>query len=75
MSNTQNIFEVRINVRERKYIEFLKDVDFPRERERYIMNVKYRIIDETEDKYIVSRRKNIAVSKSQEGELFITGKI
>lgn len=62
-------------MRERKYIEFLKDVEYPRERERYIKSVKYRILDETEDKYIVSRRKNIAVSKAKEGELFITGKI
>lgn len=62
-------------MREKKYIEFLKDVEYPKERERYIKSVKYRILDETEDKYIVSRRKNIAVSKSNEGELFITGKI
>lgn len=62
-------------MRERKYIEFLKDVDFPKERERYIKNVKYRIFDETPDKYIVSKTKNISFSKSKEGELFITGKI
>lgn len=62
-------------MKEKKYIVFLQDVDFPRERERYIKNVKYRILDETPDKYIVSRTKNITFSKSKEGELFITGKI
>jgi hypothetical protein len=62
-------------VRERQYIEFLKDVEFPKEKEHYIKNVKYRIVDETEDKYIVSRKKNISVSKSKNGELYIIGKI
>jgi hypothetical protein len=62
-------------MREKKYIEFLQDVEFPKEKERYIKNVKYRVIDETEDKYIVSRRKGIAISKSKDGELFIIGKI
>jgi hypothetical protein len=62
-------------VRERKYIEFLKDIEFPKEKEKYIKNVKYRIVDELDDKYIVSKRSRIAFSKSKEGELFITGKI
>lgn len=62
-------------MREKKYIEFLKDFDFPRERKRYIKNVKYRILDETPDKYIVSKIKNIAFSKEKEGEQYITGKI
>jgi hypothetical protein len=62
-------------VRERQYIEFLRDVEFPKEKERYIKNVKYRIVDETEDQYIVSRKKNISVSKSKNGELYIIGKI
>ncbi len=62
-------------MRERKYIEFLQNFDFPREREWYIKNVKYRIVEETPDKYIVSKAKNIAFSKSKEGEQFITGKI
>lgn len=62
-------------MREKKYIELLQNFDFPRERERYIKNVKYRILDETPDKYIVSKTKNISFSKSKEGELFITGKI
>jgi rRNA processing protein Krr1/Pno1 len=62
-------------VREKKYIEFLKDIEFPKEREKYIKNVKYRIVDELDDKYIVSKRSRIAFSKSKEGELFIIGKI
>ncbi len=62
-------------MRDRKYIQFLRDIDFPRERQRYIKNVKYRILDETPDKYIVSKVKNIAFSKEKEGELFTTGKI
>lgn len=62
-------------MREKEYIMFLKDVDFPRERVRYIKDVKYRVLDKTEDKYIISRSKNITFSKSKEGELFIIGKI
>ena len=62
-------------MRERKYIQFLQDVDFPKERERYIKDVKYRIVEETTDKYVVSKTKNISFDKIKEGELFITGKI
>lgn len=62
-------------MRERKYIQFLQDVDFPKERERYIKDVKYRIVEETTDKYIVSKTKNIGFNKTKEGELFIVGKI
>ena len=62
-------------MREKKYIEFLQNMDFPKERQRYIKNVKYRVVDETDDKYIVSKRRNIMLSKSKEGELFITGRI
>ena len=62
-------------MRERKYMEFLSDVEFPKEKERYIKNVKYRIVDETEDKYVISRVKNITLSKSKEGELYTVGKM
>ena len=60
-------------MRDKKYIEFLKDVSFPRERQNYIKNVKYRVQDETTDHYVVSRKKNISVSKTKEGELFSVG--
>jgi hypothetical protein len=62
-------------MREKKYIEFLKDIDIPGGREKYIKTVKYRILDETSDKYVVSIKKNITFSKSREGELFITGRM
>jgi hypothetical protein len=61
-------------VREKKYIEFLEDVEFPKDRERYIKNVKYRIIDENEESYIISRKRHL-FSKSKEGEQYTTGKI
>jgi hypothetical protein len=57
-------------MREKKYIEFLKDVSFPKERENYIKNVKYRVLDETSDQYVVSKKKNISFSKLKEGELY-----
>jgi hypothetical protein len=57
-------------MREKKYIEFMKDVSFPKERENYIKNVKYRVLDETTDRYVVSRKKNISFSKLKEGELY-----
>ncbi len=57
-------------MREKKYMEFLKDVSFPREKQNYIKNVKYRIVDETTDRYVVSRKKNISFSKEKEGELY-----
>jgi hypothetical protein len=57
-------------MREKKYMEFLKDVTFPKERESYIKNVKYRVLEETSDKYVVSKVKNISFSKSKEGELY-----
>jgi len=57
-------------MREKKYIEFFKDVSFPRERQNYIKNVKYRIVEETSEQYVVSRKKNISFSKAKEGELF-----
>jgi|GEM_PF-3803861 hypothetical protein len=60
-------------MREKKYIEFLRDVSLPKERENYIKNVKYRILDETNDSYVVSKRKNISFSKVKEGELFSVG--
>jgi hypothetical protein len=60
-------------MREKKYIEFLQDMSFPRERQNYIKNVKYRVLDETTDRYVVSRKKNISVSKAKEGELFSIG--
>jgi hypothetical protein len=62
-------------LRERKYIQFLQDVDFPRERQRYIKDVKYRVVDETADKYVTSKVKNIAFGKEKEGQLFIIGKM
>ena len=58
-----------------KYIEFLETMDFPKERQRYIKNVKYRVVDETADKYIMSKRRNIELSKSKEGVQYVTGKI
>jgi hypothetical protein len=60
-------------MREKKYIEFFKDVSFPKERENYVKNVKYRILDETNDKYVVSKRKNISFSKVHEGVSFSVG--
>ena len=60
-------------MRDRKYIEFLKDVVLHREKMKYIKNVKYRVVDETNDSYIVSKKKNISFSKMKEGELFSTG--
>ena len=60
-------------MREKKYIEFLKDMSFPRERQNYIKNVKYRVLDETSDQYVISRKKNISLSKSKEGELYSVG--
>lgn len=62
-------------MKEKKYIEFLETLDFPKERQRYIKNVKYRVVDETQDKYIMSKRRNIELSKSKEGEQYVTGKI
>ena len=57
-------------MREKKYIEFLRDVACPKERMNYIKNVKYRIVEETNDNYVVSKRKNISFSKLKEGELY-----
>ena len=62
-------------MKEKKYVEFLETIDFPKERQRYIKNVKYRVVDETPDKYIMSKRRNIELSKSNEGVQFVTGKI
>ena len=62
-------------MKEKKYIEFLETIDFPKERQRYIKNVKYRVVDETPDKYIMSKRRNIELSKSKEGVQYITGRI
>lgn len=61
-------------MREKKYIEFFEDVAYPGGKDRYIKNVKYRIIDETEDNYVLSRRRNL-VSKLKEGKQYTTGKI
>ncbi len=57
-------------MKEKKYIEFMNDMSFPNERVRYIGKVKYRVQDETVDKYLISRKKNISLSKSKEGELY-----
>ncbi len=62
-------------MKEKKYIEFLETMDFYNGRQRYIKNVKYRVVDETDDKYILSKRRDISLSKSKEGVQFITGKI
>ena len=62
-------------MREKKYIEFLKDIDVFNGKEKYYKHVKYRIDDETCDEYMLSKKKNIAVSKSKEGDLYIIGKI
>ncbi len=62
-------------MKEKKYVEFLETLDFPKERQRYIKNVKYRVVDETPDKYIMSKRRNIELSKSNEGVQYVTGKI
>ena len=62
-------------MKEKKYVEFLETLDFPKERQRYIKNVKYRVVDETPEKYIMSKRRNIELSKAKEGVQFVTGKI
>ena len=62
-------------MREIKYIEFLRNTDKLESRVKYIKNVKYRIVDETSDKYILSIKKNITFGKSLEGDLFIIGRI
>ncbi len=61
-------------MREKKYIEFFEDVAYPGSRDRYIKNVKYRIVDETEDHFIISKKRNL-FSKSKEGKQYTTGKI
>lgn len=61
-------------MREKKYMEFLEDVTCPASKDRYIKNVKYRILDETEDNYILSKKRDL-FSKSKEGKLYTTGKI
>ncbi len=61
-------------MREKKYIEFYEDIDLTNSKDRYIKNVKYRIVDETEENYIISRKRN-TFSKSKEGKLYTTGKI
>ncbi len=61
-------------MKEKKYIEFFEDVTCFEGKDRYIKNVKYRIIDETESSYILSKRRNL-FSKLKEGKLFTTGKI
>lgn len=62
-------------MKEKKYVEFLETIEFPKERQRYIKNVKYRVVDETPEKYIMSKRRNIELSKANEGVQFVTGKI
>lgn len=74
MLHRNNRISVRKKLKEKKYVEFIKDVEFP-DKVRFIKNVKYRIIDETENDYIISKRKNISINKSREGELYTTGKI
>ena len=62
-------------MREMKYVQFLETMDFPKERQRYFKDVKYRVVEETDDKYVISKRRNIAIKKSGEGHQFVTGRI
>jgi hypothetical protein len=62
-------------MREMKYIQFLETIDFPKERQRYYKDVKYRVVEETEDNYVISKRRNISIKKSAEGQQFVTGRI
>ncbi len=72
-----NVYDIKYSedkLKEKKYVEFIKDVEFP-DKVRFIKNVKYCIIDEAENDYIISKRKNISINKLREGELYTTGKI
>jgi hypothetical protein len=62
-------------MREMKYVQFLETMDFPKEHQRYYKDVKYRVMEETEDKYVISKRRNIELQKSAEGQQFVTGRI
>jgi hypothetical protein len=62
-------------MREMKYVQFLETIDFPKERQRYYKDVKYRVVEETEDNYVISKRRNISIKKSAEGQQFVTGRI
>ena len=62
-------------MREMKYVQFLETMDFPKERQRYFKDVKYRVVEETDDNYVISKRRNITLKKSKEGEQFVTGRI
>jgi hypothetical protein len=62
-------------MREMKYVQLLETVDFPKERQRYYKDVKYRVVEETDDKYVISKRRNISLKKSKEGEQYVTGRI
>jgi hypothetical protein len=62
-------------MREMKYIQFLETMDFPKERQKYIKDVKYRVVEETDDKYVISKRRNIALKKTGEGQQFVIGRI
>jgi hypothetical protein len=62
-------------MREMKYVQFLETIDFPKERQRYYKDVKYRVVEDTEDNYVISKRRNISIKKSAEGQQFVTGRI
>ena len=62
-------------MKEMKYVQFLETMDYPRERIKYYKDVKYRVVEETDDKYVISKRHNIAISKAEEGRQYVTGRI
>jgi hypothetical protein len=62
-------------MKEMKYVQFLETMDFPKERQKYYKDVKYRVVEETDDKYVISKRRNIAIKKEDEGRRFVTGRI
>ncbi|MGI5919694.1 MAG: hypothetical protein ACOX8N_08615 [Christensenellales bacterium] len=62
-------------MKEMKYVQFLQTINFPRERLKYYKDVKYRVVEETDDKYVISKRHNIAIRKEDEGRQYITGRI
>jgi hypothetical protein len=62
-------------MKEMKYVQFLQTTDFPKERQKYYKDVKYRVVEETDDKYVISKRRNIAIKKEDEGRQYVTGRI
>jgi len=62
-------------MKEMKYVQFLETMDLPKERMKYYKDVKYRVVEETDDKYVISKRRNITIKKEDEGRQYITGRI